>query len=155
MTPQSACKLRLSPAPEVLGKEGFGGRIELEAVLGLREAVTLVGEEHVGVVNPLLFERGDNLLGFCLLDPWVVGTLRDKERYLDVARPRQWRARPQKLLLGGRVADPALELLEDGDPVRGHRLEQGLQVGRADDVDRAGEDRRRERRPCQCEDWYT
>ncbi len=47
------------------------------------------------------------------------------------------------------VADAALELVQQRHPVRGDRLEQGEQVGRSHDIDRAGEHVRRERRPDQ------
>ena len=48
-SPSSTC-----PPAQVLGEEALGGGVELEVVLGLGEAVALVGEQQVLVVDALL-----------------------------------------------------------------------------------------------------
>ena len=130
----------LEPAAQVLGQEALGGGEELHAVLGLGEAVALVGEQQVLVVDALLGQRGDDLLGLGLLHPGIVGPLGDEQGDLDVAGPGERRPLPHELLLGVGVPDPGVELGDHRRPVRRDRLDEGLEVRRADDVDRAGED---------------
>jgi Fic family protein len=80
-------ELLLEAAAEVLGEELLRGGVELHPVLRLGEAVALVGEQHVLMVDAGLGQGRDYLLGFGLLHPGVVGTLCDEQRNPDVVRP--------------------------------------------------------------------
>src|SRR3954452_6249347 len=90
--------LFLVASAQVTGQEVLGGGVELDPVRRLGEAVALIGEQHVLVLDAGLAQRGDDLLRLGLLYPRVVRALRDKQRDADVARPRQRRARPQERL---------------------------------------------------------
>lgn len=68
----------------MFGEESLGGGTESQAVVGFREAVPLVGKQEVFVVDAGLFEGGHDLLGLSLLDPRVVGALRNQQRDPDV-----------------------------------------------------------------------
>jgi enterochelin esterase-like enzyme len=80
-------RLPAGPAAQVLGQEPVGLGVEAEPVLGLGEAVPLVREQHVLVVDPGRPQRRDDLLGLGLLHPRVVGALGDQQRDPDVTRP--------------------------------------------------------------------
>src|SRR5689334_17193624 len=92
-------RLLLEPAAQVPGQEALGRGVELQPVLRLGEAVALVREQHVLVVDPGILERRHDLLRLGLLDPRVVGALGDQQRDADVTGPGQRRARPQELLV--------------------------------------------------------
>src|SRR5580692_3140085 len=77
-------RLVFGAAAEVAGQEPLGGGVEAQPVLRLGEAVALVGEQQVLVVDPSLDQRGDDLLRLGLLDPRVVGALGDQQRNADV-----------------------------------------------------------------------
>src|SRR5215467_16324695 len=53
----------LGAAAEVPGQEPLGRRVEAQPVLWLGEAVPLVGEQHVLVVDPGRLQGGHDLLG--------------------------------------------------------------------------------------------
>src|SRR5258708_10880227 len=86
LSPPSGLVLRA--AAEVMRQEFLRRGVEDHPVLRLGEAVALVGEEQVLVLNPGLLERGDDLLRLGLLDPGVIGALRDQQRNRDLAGPR-------------------------------------------------------------------
>src|SRR5262245_9664245 len=73
-------RLFLGAAAQVLGEEPLGHCEELHAVLGFGEAVALVVEEEVLVVDSLVLHGVDDLLGLGLLHPGVVGALGDEDR---------------------------------------------------------------------------
>src|SRR2546426_116819 len=64
----------LTAASQVFRQELLGGRVELEPVLRLGEAMAFVGEEQVLVVDSLGLERGHDLFRFRLFDPRVKQT---------------------------------------------------------------------------------
>src|SRR6266700_4087641 len=92
MPPPRSRVLLLETAPQVPGQEALGRGVELQPVLRLGEAVALVREQHVLVLDPGVGERGDDLLRLGLLDPRVVGALGDQQRDTDVTGPGQRRA---------------------------------------------------------------
>src|SRR3954467_6912846 len=53
---------RLAPPAQAFGEEGLGAGVEVDAVLGTSETVTLVGIEHVGHAAPILLDGGNDLL---------------------------------------------------------------------------------------------
>src|SRR5690606_38293518 len=69
-----SCRLLplLLPPAEVPGEEGLRRRVEALAVVRLRQPVALVVEQQVLVVDVLLPERRNDLLGLGLLHPRVV-----------------------------------------------------------------------------------
>jgi hypothetical protein len=81
----SACAL-LVPAAQVLGQELLGRREACHVVDGAREAVALVGSDHVLDGEPAIAERDHDLVGLGLLDPRVVGPLQHQEGRLDWRR---------------------------------------------------------------------
>src|SRR5207302_8946977 len=94
----------LRPSAEVFGEERLGRRVELEAVLGPREAVTLVRKEHVLDRLAAVAQRRHDLLALSLLHPRLVSALRDEHRALDPIRLVERRARIEKVRLGLGVA---------------------------------------------------
>src|SRR5436305_1207337 len=73
-------------ATQMPGEEPFRGGIEAQPVRRLGEPVTLVGEQHVLVIDSGLPQRRDDLLRLRLLHPRVVGALRDQQRRADAGR---------------------------------------------------------------------
>ena len=98
----------------MLSEKFFGGCEKLEAVFRPGEAVALVGEEHVLVIDALALHRFDNLFGFRLLHSRVICPLTDQDRYLDLIDLEQWRTRIQKLFFGIGIADPLVEGRQEG-----------------------------------------
>src|SRR5579885_1946982 len=72
----------VAPA-EVLGEKLFGCGVKLEPVFGFGEAVALVWEKQVLVIDPFALHSGNDLLGLCLLDARIVSPLRDQHGNLD------------------------------------------------------------------------
>src|ERR1700735_4298326 len=62
----------LEAPAQVPGQEPLGRGVELDPVLRLGEAVPLVREEHVLVIDAGVLQRRHDLLGLGLLDPGVV-----------------------------------------------------------------------------------
>ena len=87
--PAPAARLLLEPAAQVPGQEALGRGVELQPVFRLGEAMALVGEQHVFVLDPGFLERRHDLLRLGLLDPRVVRALGDQQRDPDVAGPGQ------------------------------------------------------------------
>lgn len=99
----------------MLGEELLSGTVEREPVLGLYEAVALVGEQHVGVLEALVLHGGDDLLRLCLLDAGVVGALPDEDRDADVVDARERGPRPEEVAIVLWVAEQPVEDLADPD----------------------------------------
>ena len=60
--------------------------IEIDAVFGVLESMSLIHLEHVFHRVAVLFQRGDNLLGIRVIDPRIIVALRDEQRGLDFVR---------------------------------------------------------------------
>src|SRR5438477_10352361 len=84
--------LFLVASTKIGSKEVLSRRIELEAVFGFCESVSFIGEKHVFVSDAFTLHRFDNLLGFGLLDPWIVVSLSVKHGDLDLVDFVVWRA---------------------------------------------------------------
>src|SRR5258708_1942969 len=118
----------------MLSEKFFGGCEKLEAIFRLGEAVALVGEEHVLVLDALALHGLDNLFRLRLFYTRVICPLTNQDRDLDLIDPEQWRTRIQKLFLGIGITDPLVEGRQESRPIWGNCPYQCVQVGRAYNV---------------------
>src|SRR5438094_3648883 len=77
----------------MLSKKFFGGCVKLEPIFRLGEAMALVGEEHVLVIDALALHSLDNLFRLRLFYTRVICPLTNQDRYFDLIDPEQWRTR--------------------------------------------------------------
>src|SRR5579863_6239282 len=80
----SLFRICLVSSTKVFGEKPFGSSIKLEPILWFGETVSLVGEEHVFIVDAFALHGLDNLLRLCLLDTRVISSLRNQHWYLDL-----------------------------------------------------------------------
>src|SRR5262249_50607956 len=80
LPPRMPDNCRSVRVPEVLGEETLHRFIELEAVLFVAEAVSLVVLEDVFDRDAAFLQRRHHLVGFFDIDAWVLGALHDQER---------------------------------------------------------------------------
>src|SRR6185295_17718011 len=138
---------RLVTPAQALAQEPFRDRIERSAVGRAPEAVALFRIQHVGHGQVLVLHRLHDLIRLGLLDARIIRALRDQQRLLDVRDEGERRTLEQHLaaVFGARITDARDEVLEELFPVRRDRAHERDDVGRADDVDAAGEGVRRHR----------
>ena len=121
-------------ATQVFREKPLSGGVEFEAILRFGEAVSLVWEEHILVLDALAFHDLDNLLRFALLYAWIIRSLTDEDGNLYLINLEQGGAGFQKLLLGIRVTDTLIKDGKQGCPVWRNSFNQRYQIAGSDDI---------------------
>ena len=121
--------------------------VKVRAILRPRKPVALVGVNDINHAPVVPFDSRDNLLRFSLLDPRIIGALPNKQRADDaIGRVQRGRLPYQLVILGIiHIAQADVENREHRFPIRRNRMDEGLKVRWADDVNGTGENVRRER----------
>ncbi|MNC37684.1 hypothetical protein D3C75_862550 [compost metagenome] len=105
--------------------------------------------QHVRHINAAGFQGSNDLVGFCLLHPGIIGSLGHKQRRFNLVHMEQRRNRLQQLLILHRIAHPLVEQLPLRFPIRRQGTHQRKQVGRADIADAGSINLRGEGQACQ------
>jgi tetratricopeptide (TPR) repeat protein len=134
---------------QVLSKETLDRRVVDLTVLRLHQAMPFVGEQKVLMRQALGLQGGDDLLSLVSGDPHVVSPLCHQDGNADVVDPGERGPVPQHVALCLRVPYVGEHERQHGAPIRRPMREQGQQIRRTAQVDRAAERIRGECRACQ------
>src|SRR5438128_2103282 len=74
----------LEATAQVLSEKLLCRREKLETVLRFGEPVSLIGEEHIFVINALALHGCNDLFGLGLFHTRIIGSLPDEYGYLDL-----------------------------------------------------------------------
>ena len=66
---------------QIFFKEFFHCIIKIKPVILVSKAMSFVVFYNIFHFNATLFQRSNHLITFCLIHPWIVSTLGNKQRY--------------------------------------------------------------------------